>query len=290
MKTENNAETVSARRALLAKGGAVAGAVLTSGLTTRTAQAADPNASNNATSPMMTMPAGEMRSGLLNGNTTGMMADARATNRAMSAAMLTKRDAAGIPQTGVIRTTTQPGAAEQNDAAILNFALALEYLEAEFYNLVVQADNNRPFLQGRVKDLARILARDEGTHVAAVSDAVRRLGGTPINKPTFVFPSNVFVSPLGFLMISSQLEETGVHAYLGQGGNVRRKDVLNFAASIYGNETRHAALIRLYLGDPLAPRDMELPFTMAQIAERVRPFFADPAQASSIVVDLPAPR
>jgi hypothetical protein len=208
----------------------------------------------------------------------------------MNAAMMTQRDEAGIPQTGVIKATDKPGTAEQNDAAILNFALALEHLEAEFYNLVVQADNARPFLQGRVKDLARILARDEGTHVVAVSDAIRRLGGTPISKPAFVFPPNVFFSPLGFLMVSSQLEETGVSAYLGQGGNVRRADVLNFAASVYGNETRHAALIRLYLGDALSPRDTEMPLNMAQIAERVRPFFVDQAAASGIVMNLPAPR
>jgi hypothetical protein len=55
---------------------------------------------------------------------------------------------------------------------------------------------------------------------------------------------------------------------------VRRKDVLNFAASIYGNETRHAALIRYHMGSALSPREAEMPLGMQEILMRVRPFFA----------------
>jgi rubrerythrin len=178
----------------------------------------------------------------------------------------------GLPDSARIKETEKPGADETNDVAILNFALTLEHLESEFYTRVVAADEARAFLRGRPKTLARVLARDEATHVEVVADAIRKLGGTPIEKPNFQFPNDAFISQVAFLQLSAQLEETGVSAYLGQGRRVRRRDVLNFAASIYGNEARHTAMIRFYLGDVFAPRDLELPLSMEQVLERARPF------------------
>ena len=181
----------------------------------------------------------------------------------------------GMPASAVINKVETPGAKEANDVAILNYALTLEHLESDFYNRVVEADNSRSFLRGRTKDIARVLARDEATHVEAVTQAIQNLGGTPIAKPTFQFPSEAFISQIAFLQLSAQLEETGVSAYLGQGANVARLDVLNFAASIYGNEARHTGMIRYLLGDVFAPRDLELPLPMGAILERVKPFIVN---------------
>lgn len=214
-------------------------------------------------------------SGTMSGNNQDMPMDSSMQTRLNYSTSLTARNEMGIPRSGVVAQSKNPGRREQNDVMILTYALALEYLEADFYTRVVAADNARPFLRGRVKDLARVLARDETTHVQAVSDAIRALGGTPIPKPAFIFPNNAFISPIGFLVQSSDLEETGVSAYLGQGANVQRRDVLNFAASIYGNEARHSALIRHHLGDNIARHDREMPRSMAEILEKVRPFFAD---------------
>ena len=127
-------------------------------------------------------------------------------------------------------------------------------------------------MQGRVKVAAQTLARDEATHVQTVSELITKLGGTPIEKPQFQFPANVFISPIAFLQLSVELEENGVGAYLGAAPMVKNKDVLNFAASIYGNETRHTAWIRFLLGDQLAPRDLEQPRTIAEATANATPF------------------
>ncbi len=257
-------EARNERRAALKQSGLLLGAALLGGLAkTRSAHADDKGAM---------MKPGMMAGGMM----MGSMMSEPAQAHLMKITNMTPRDAGmGIPVNGVVKAVGTPGAKEQSDAAILNYALALEYLEADFYTRVVQADNARPYLRGRVKDLARVLQRDETTHVQAVSDAIRALGATPISKPEFVFPQNAFISPIGFLTLASALEETGVSAYLGQGAYVHRTDVLNFAASIYGNETRHAGLIKHHLGDP-NPHNMEMPLSMVEIGMKVKPFFANP--------------
>jgi hypothetical protein len=269
---QQNEETVSERRAAFKQSGILLGAALLGGLAgKRQASAQTQGTTQGGTGQGGAMQGGGMQGGMMQG---GMM-DERTRMRMMRMNDLTPRDERGIPRNAVIKQAARPGAKEQNDVAILNYALTLEHLEAEFYTRVVQADTTRPYLRGRVKDFARVLQRDETTHVAAVSDAIRALGGTPINKPTFIFPDNAFISPIGFLQLSSVFEETGVSAYLGQGQNVRRQDTLNFAASIYGNETRHSALIRHFLGESLALRPMEMPLSMGEVLERVRPYFAN---------------
>lgn len=186
----------------------------------------------------------------------------------------TRMRASGGPIPGLSQVNagqTSPGK-ESSDVEILNAALLLEYLESEFYSRVVAADQARPYLRGRVQVAAQTLARDEASHVQTVTEMITKLGGTPVEKPQFQFPANVFISPIAFLQLSVELEENGVGAYLGAAPMVKNKDVLNFAASIYGIEARHTAWIRFLLGDQFAPRDLEQPRTIAEATANARPF------------------
>src|SRR3954470_24966484 len=68
-----------------------------------------------------------------------------------------------------------------NDAKILNYALTLEYLEAEFYR---QAVANNAFSSEQYKQFGTVVAEHEANHVAALKHALGRAAG---KKPSFDF-------------------------------------------------------------------------------------------------------
>jgi rubrerythrin len=123
-----------------------------------------------------------------------------------------------------------------SDVAILNFALTLEHLEAEFYK---QASAN--ISDANAKEFAGLVAGHEAAHVKALKAV---LGSKAVKKPTFDFGSAVTDLPT-FLKTAFTLENTGVHAYLGQAGNLKTPALLIAAATIVTVEARHAAAIAL---------------------------------------------
>ena len=170
---------------------------------------------------------------------------------------------------------TIPGAAKNasaSDADILNFALGLEYLEATFYAQVVDANNARSYLSPQVTMAAQKLADDEAAHVTAILDVLNRANGTPIQKPNFQFPASAFVSQTAFLNLAAEFEVTGTGAYLGAAPKVDSVDALKFAASIYGIEARHTALIRQLNGLDPAPTVLEIALEMPEVQKRVAPY------------------
>ena len=170
---------------------------------------------------------------------------------------------------------TIPGAiarASASDADILNFALGLEYLEATFYQRIVDANNARQFLSPMVAKVAQGIADDEAAHVTAITQILVGAKATPIAKPEFQFPAAVFVSQIAFLELASQFEVTGTGAYLGAAPKVDSNDALKFAASIYGIETRHTAVIRSLLGYDPFPTALEIPLEVPEVQRRVAPY------------------
>lgn len=163
---------------------------------------------------------------------------------------------------------SSPKALPQSDLAILNFALTLEYLERTFYeNAVAQV----PFEQDIVRHLALTLRGDEAKHTAAISGIISQNGGTPVGRAKYNFGS-AFRTQSDFLKLSQALEDTGVHAYLGQAGNIKTPQVLFDAAAIVTVEARHAGAIRYQLGmsPTIAPFDEG--FDKAKILSIAGPF------------------
>lgn len=139
-----------------------------------------------------------------------------------------------------------PSSFGSGDIGILNFALTLEYLESSFYNEATSA--------GRITDpplvhLLRTVTKDENAHVKLLKSV---LGRAAIKKPKFNF-HGIPSDQSKFAATTYVLENTGVHAYLGQAPNIVAAKVLLTAASIVTVEARHSGAIGLYLGKAIAP-------------------------------------
>jgi len=125
-----------------------------------------------------------------------------------------------------------------SDVAILNFALTLEYLEAEFYRQAKA--NNVGSGQVDLSSFIDVVAAHEAAHVAFLR---RALGRKAVAKPAFDFKDTV-TDQAKFQATSQVLEDTGVMAYLGQAAHIKSKKVLAAAGSVLAVEARHASWIR----------------------------------------------
>jgi hypothetical protein len=151
------------------------------------------------------------------------------------------------------------------DAEILNFALTLEYLESDFYNVKGKAVG----LSGQAKSYAKLFGEEEQDHVNALSTVIKQLRAKPVSKPTFVFPVS---SQSSFLALASVLENTGVGAYNGAAPSLQSKQVLAAAGSIVQIEARHAAAIDLLIGkSPTPTGGFDVPLTKAEVLAKAGP-------------------
>jgi len=161
------------------------------------------------------------------------------------------------------------------DLDILNYALTLEYLEADFYAKGVAGVK---FKDAHEKAVITLIASDEAAHVTALTDTISKAGGKPVAKPTVKYPAGTFDKRDAFIMTAKTFEEVGVGAYLGQAGAITNPDVLQAAAAIFGVECRHAALIGRLAGLPaeggIYQGPTEKPKTKDDVLAAVKPFLS----------------
>lgn len=136
---------------------------------------------------------------------------------------------------------------------VLQFALTLEYLEAEFYTKAVASAGLIP--AGAALAAITTIRDHENQHVAFLKSTIQSLGKTPVSKPTFDFSAgngsnagpfaNVFTNYDTFLAVAQTFEDTGVRAYKGQASAlIGTGAMLTAALNIHSVEARHAAHIR----------------------------------------------
>lgn len=149
---------------------------------------------------------------------------------------------------GCAAVTTVVTPLPQQVKDVLNFALTLEELENEFYNIALNSPGLIP--AGWQPTFAQIGAH-ETAHVAALRLA---LDVDAVAKPQFDFTAggrfgDVFSNFATFLALSQAFEDTGVRAYKGQAANLMvKKDTLTTALQIHSVEARHAAQVRYIRG------------------------------------------
>ena len=150
------------------------------------------------------------------------------------------------------------------DADILNFALNLEYLEAEFYamatygttlvqlGVITKAQESGPTTGGNmVPDfgssplafLATALRENEIAHVKYLRSA---LGSAAVKKPAINLAAlgYGFSSVHSWLELARQFEDVGVSAYLGAARLISNKTYLGAAGAILSTEAQHSGSIR----------------------------------------------
>lgn len=142
-------------------------------------------------------------------------------------------------------TPTSPGTGAaltidfaKGDIAILQFAYALEQLEADFYTKVMDASNST--LTAAEKAIMQDIKYHEVLHREFFKVALGTTNGFTV---TTAYPNVNFNDRTSVLTTAKTLEDTGVKAYNGAAQYITDLNYLLLAGKIVSVEARHASAI-----------------------------------------------
>ena len=130
-----------------------------------------------------------------------------------------------------------------SDVGVLNYAYALEQLEAGFYATVIGDAAFTSTFNADEQAILSDLAAHEGIHRDFFEAAIMGAGATPIPDLTPDFSSIDFGSRSNVLAVAQTFEDLGVGAYNGAGQYISDPGYLLIAGKIVSVEARHASVI-----------------------------------------------
>ncbi|AZB11309.1 ferritin-like domain-containing protein [Chryseobacterium sp. G0162] len=128
------------------------------------------------------------------------------------------------------------------DVGVLNYAYALEQLEADFYTKVV--NNFYAGISSIEKEVFTDLYHHEVIHRDFFKAAISGVTQNVLPKLDFQYPNVNFNDRNSVLATAKALEDTGVAAYNGAGKYITNSAYLVIAGKIVSVEARHASAIR----------------------------------------------
>lgn len=148
---------------------------------------------------------------------------------------------------GCSKSDSSPGMVSvgSDDAGVLNYAYALEQLEAAFYTqLRTGTYYTGSGITAAEKSILDDLYYHEVIHRDFFRAAITAAGATPIKALTPNFGAVDFNSRTSVLATAKAFEDLGVAAYNGAGQYIKSATYLYIAGKIVSVEARHAAIIR----------------------------------------------
>lgn len=171
---------------------------------------------------------------------------------------------------------------DPSDVEILNYALALEHLEAAYYNQFLDTYSEhevessevanyfaRPTLQYSVYQQIQDVRDHEEAHVEALRKTIKKLGGTPVEPAEYEFPYETMAD---FVALSDRIEAVGVSAYAGVAPMIDSTEVLKSALSIHSVEANHQTYFQLLHLQRPAPNAFNMARSMEQVLPIVKQF------------------
>jgi rubrerythrin len=175
---------------------------------------------------------------------------------------------------------TMTSRAQGGDLEIVNYALTLEYLEADFYKQVIESG---AITDKAIVELAKEIGESEQEHVDALLATAKSLG-KPAAQPKTDFMSVLEGGPKMILQTAATVENLGAAAYLGQAARIQDEEILAAALSIHSVEARHAAALNELVGrgftgngqleGSIPDGAFAKPMSMDEVLKEVQPFLA----------------
>lgn len=200
--------------------------------------------------------------------------------------------AAAVAVTTLPSLATADISKENNDIDVLNFALTLEHLGANFFSTFAGAFNASAYTaagySSDVYNNVQMVAQFEQAHVNALTSAIQQLGGSPVPACSSYNYGGIF-SLESFLATARIIQNNDVSAYDGTVSYLSSTSLQQTAATIATVEGRFASYFNNLVNEVPFPNTEDIAYTPYQTLSNANAFLTKcgtTALAATVAVSL----